>query len=72
MNRLLKTTQAALASHHTRHKMSKSPKVIIIGAGIGGLTLAQSLRNDSIPFEIYERDASASARDQGWALSLKW
>jgi len=44
--------------------------VLIIGAGIGGLTLAQALRKQGISFEIFERDASASARGQGYALGL--
>ncbi|KAK4170532.1 FAD-dependent urate hydroxylase [Cladorrhinum sp. PSN259] len=44
--------------------------ILIIGAGIGGLTLAQALRKHSISFEIFERDASPSARGQGYALGL--
>ncbi|KAK4446108.1 FAD-dependent urate hydroxylase [Podospora aff. communis PSN243] len=44
--------------------------VLIIGAGIGGLTLAQALRKQGISFEIFERDASPSARGQGYALGL--
>lgn len=45
-------------------------KVLIIGAGIAGLTLAQCLRKQNIPFFIYERDASPTSRDQGFALGL--
>ncbi|KAK1830946.1 FAD-dependent urate hydroxylase [Podospora conica] len=45
-------------------------KVLIIGAGIAGLTLAQCLRKHNIPFTIYERDASPTSRDQGFALGL--
>lgn len=44
--------------------------VLIIGAGIGGLTLAQGLRKQGISFEIFERDASAEARGQGYAVGL--
>jgi len=47
-------------------------KVIIIGAGLGGLALAQSLRSHGLEFEIYERDIQKYSRNQGWALSLHW
>lgn len=48
-------------------------KVIIIGAGIGGLTLGAALeqKSPSTIVEIYERDKSAFARSQGYALGLK-
>ncbi|KAH8651230.1 hypothetical protein BX600DRAFT_554112 [Xylariales sp. PMI_506] len=46
------------------------PHVLIIGAGIGGLFLAQFLRKRGISFEVFERDESPSARGQGWALGL--
>lgn len=48
------------------------PPVLIIGGGIIGLTLAQALRYRSIPFEIYERDAHATARGPGWGLTIHW
>lgn len=44
--------------------------VLIIGAGLGGLSLAQSLRKQEISFEIFERDADEDARFQGWAIAL--
>jgi flavin-dependent dehydrogenase len=46
--------------------------VLIIGAGLAGLTLAQSLRKERVPFAVYERDASPAARGQGWSLGLSW
>jgi len=49
---------------------AKSPHVLIIGAGIGGLTLAQCLRKQGVSFEVFERDASPDARGQGWAIGL--
>ncbi len=48
----------------------KKPHVLIIGAGIGGLFLAQFLRKQGVSFEIFERDASAEAREGGWAIGL--
>ncbi|KAF2759302.1 FAD/NAD(P)-binding domain-containing protein [Pseudovirgaria hyperparasitica] len=44
--------------------------ILIIGAGLAGLTLAQALRKQNIPFRIFERDASPTARPQGWAIAL--
>lgn len=45
-------------------------KVLIIGAGPGGLALAQILRRYGIPYEIFERDDSQRGRKQGWAVAL--
>ena len=32
-----------------------APRVLIVGAGIGGLTLAHALRQRGIPFDIIDR-----------------
>ena len=45
--------------------------VLIAGAGIVGLTIAQGCRENGIPFTIFERD-QAGSRTQGWALTLHW
>ena len=50
--------------------MSTNLNVLIIGAGLGGLTLARSLRSSGIAFEIYERDLSPWDRPQGYRLHL--
>lgn len=44
--------------------------VLIAGCGIAGLTVAQGCRRNGIPYTIFEKDASASARTQGWSLTL--
>lgn len=44
--------------------------VLIIGAGLGGLGLAQSLRKQGITFEVFERDETENSRSQGWAIGL--
>ncbi len=44
--------------------------VIIIGAGLGGLSLAHGLRRAGIPYQLYERDESAGARKQGYRLHI--
>jgi len=46
-------------------------KVLIVGAGLGGLCLAQSLRNAHIDFEVFERDLSPWDRAQRYRLHLE-
>ncbi|KAH0565379.1 hypothetical protein GP486_001228 [Trichoglossum hirsutum] len=48
------------------------PRILIIGAGITGLLVAQALKVHNIPFTIYERDPSPSHSGVGWALTLHW
>ena len=45
-------------------------RVAIIGAGLGGLCVAQGLRQAGIEVAVYERDWSAAARAQGYRLSI--
>ena len=45
-------------------------KVLIIGAGLGGLTLAHALRRDGIDYALYERDEGPFYRPQGYRLHL--
>ncbi|MFD4636383.1 FAD-dependent oxidoreductase [Lentzea sp. NPDC058436] len=45
-------------------------KVLVIGAGLGGLSLAQSLRGNGIDVAVFERDASPGERPQGYRLHL--
>ena len=51
---------------------SPSSPVIIIGAGLVGLVLAQALSARSIPYLIYEQDPHASHRGVGWGLTIHW
>lgn len=46
----------------------QNPHVLIIGAGLGGLVLAQALRKQGISFEIFEK--STDSRFQGWAIGI--
>ena len=50
--------------------MSTQKPIIISGAGLASLLLAQSLLRASIPFLIFEQDSSISFRAQGYRLRL--
>lgn len=56
-------------------KQSTTPResmhVLIAGAGIVGLTIAQGCLQNDILFTIFERDVTGS-RAQGWGLTLHW
>ncbi|HEV2471357.1 MAG TPA: NAD(P)/FAD-dependent oxidoreductase [Chthonomonadales bacterium] len=44
--------------------------VLVAGGGIGGLCLAQGLARSGIAVSVYERDASAFARPQGFRIHI--
>lgn len=46
--------------------------VIIIGAGISGLLLAQHLNREGIAYRLFERDTTFDTRGVGWGLTLNW
>lgn len=46
--------------------------VIIIGGGLAGLTLANVLKENGVPYKVFERDASPTHRMQGWSINLQF
>lgn len=52
------------------HDQRRPLRVLVIGGGIGGLCLAQGLRQAGIDVAVYERDPSARGRMQGYRLRL--
>ena len=52
----------------TQHETTQ---VIVIGAGPGGLLLAQGLKKHGIPVAVYERDAARTDYLQGFRLQIR-
>ncbi|KVZ42524.1 monooxygenase [Burkholderia ubonensis] len=44
--------------------------VAIVGAGLGGLCLAQALKRAGIAFDVYERDPAIDSRQQGFRIRV--
>ncbi|QNK69955.1 FAD-dependent monooxygenase [Variovorax sp. PAMC26660] len=44
--------------------------IVIIGAGLGGLCLAQGLHRRGVSFDVYERDAAPDSRPQGFRIKI--
>ncbi|RSM96626.1 FAD-dependent monooxygenase [Nonomuraea sp. WAC 01424] len=51
--------------------MDTSAHIIVVGGGIGGLSLAQGLRQAGFEVTVFERDPSPGHRPQGYRISLK-
>jgi 2-polyprenyl-6-methoxyphenol hydroxylase-like FAD-dependent oxidoreductase len=45
-------------------------QVVIIGGGIGGLTLAQGLKRAGVSAAVYERDRTLTDRLQGYRVHI--
>ncbi|KAL8763881.1 MAG: hypothetical protein Q9194_007236, partial [Teloschistes cf. exilis] len=52
--------------------LSSNNKILIIGAGCTGLSLAHGLKQAGIPYVVYERDEQNAARRRDWNMGLHW
>ncbi|UVI29025.1 FAD-dependent oxidoreductase [Paenibacillus spongiae] len=50
--------------------MASPLHILIIGGGIGGLCLAQGLKQAGISVAVYERDRTPTAREQGYRIHI--
>lgn len=64
------TTQPAQNSTASSNTSSIHPKVAIIGAGPGGLTVARLLHVENVSFTIYDREGGPDERNQGGSLDI--
>ncbi|WP_353146548.1 NAD(P)/FAD-dependent oxidoreductase [Chryseobacterium sp.] len=49
---------------------SKNKRIAIIGAGLGGLCLAQGLKKNGIDCVIFEKDSAINTRSQGYRIRI--
>ncbi|KAH9897537.1 hypothetical protein F4778DRAFT_783115 [Xylariomycetidae sp. FL2044] len=48
------------------------PIIIIVGAGVVGLSLAQALRQEAIDFQIFDSGQVRDLYTPGWGINLHW
>ncbi|WP_294212914.1 NAD(P)/FAD-dependent oxidoreductase [uncultured Chryseobacterium sp.] len=51
-------------------QQNTSKRIAIIGAGLGGLCLAQGLKKNGLNATVFEKDASLNARTQGYRIRI--
>ena len=48
----------------------RSLYVLVVGAGVGGLCLAQGLKGAGVSVAVFERDRATDSRPQGYRLNI--
>ncbi|KAI9692708.1 MAG: hypothetical protein M1820_009413 [Bogoriella megaspora] len=56
----------------TAKGVSKETHVLIIGGGITGLLLAQSLKKEGIRYSVFDKDSSLNVRSNEWTMAIHW
>jgi 2-polyprenyl-6-methoxyphenol hydroxylase-like FAD-dependent oxidoreductase len=56
----------------TQITTSNEMHVLIIGAGITGLILAQALKQNGIRYTIFEKENSLNVRSNEWTMAIHW
>ena len=51
-------------------RATSRPSVIVVGAGLSGLCLAQALHRAGVEVQVFERDGAPSSRGQGYRLTI--
>ena len=50
--------------------MSDRARIVIAGAGVGGLALAQALHRGGLDVDVYEQDPTPKGRNQGYRIHI--
>ncbi|KAL1988839.1 hypothetical protein VTN96DRAFT_7723 [Rasamsonia emersonii] len=53
-------------------KPAKDLHILIIGAGITGLVLAQALKKNGIRYTIFEKEVKLNYRSNEWTMAIHW
>jgi 2-polyprenyl-6-methoxyphenol hydroxylase-like FAD-dependent oxidoreductase len=70
MDPLRQSEEKTAKAHRSKKMKDRAFHVAIIGGGMGGLCLANGLKNAGISVAVYERDQSPDSRPQGYRIHI--